>query len=127
MMNMISDALSKNMGGKDYSVGNKKVEVQVNTDTDGIQDMITSAVTTAVNAAVAPLQDQINANANQELENYASQVANLEIGIDVDTAKTMSTNALKSVLAANGHANFNASSTVNNSSDFSLTNMEAID
>lgn len=108
-----------NMGGDGYQVGNAK-ELFASPE-------FATVISTAVNAAVKPLQDQINANANQELESLADKVASLDIGIDKDAAKTMSTNSLTSILAKNGHVGFNAAGSQYNNSDFSLTNMEAID
>ncbi len=107
-----------NMGGDGYQVGNAKSFT--------LED-ITTAVNAAVDAKVKPLQDQINANANQKLESLADDVVSLDIGIDKDATKTMSANLLTSILAKNGHVGFNAAGSFNSNSDFSLTNMEAID
>lgn len=65
-------------------------------------------VTTAVNAALKPLQDQLTANADKEQSELASQVVKLDIGIDEEAAKAMSVNALNSVLAKNGTPAFSS-------------------
>ena len=84
------------------ALGDKPAEPQTNGLT--IED-----VTAAVNLAVKPLNDKIDAQANAEQGKLAEQVVELDLGIDADAAGSMSVNALKSVLARNGHAAFNAS------------------
>lgn len=129
MMNIISDGLKKNMGvkdnggegSKDYSVGNSKEE---------LADLISTAVNAAnkpLNDKITDLQDKLNANSKKEIDDLSGQVAGLNIGIDEDTAKSMTANALKSILAANGVTNFNAVNSHQSNSDFDLTKMEAID
>lgn len=67
------------------------------------------AVTKAVNAAIKPLQDQLNANADDELNGLSKQVGELDKGITEKVAKTMGVNALKDFLAKNGVPAFNTS------------------
>ncbi len=75
--------------------------------TDGVMTLLD--ITKAVNAAVKPLQDQINANTEKELEEVAKKVGELDIGITEEAAKIMGVNACKSVLAKNGFTAFNSS------------------
>ncbi len=65
-------------------------------------------VTTAVNAAIKPLQEQLAANANKELDTLVDQVKKLDIGINKDAAKLMGVNSCKDILAKNGVAAFNS-------------------
>ncbi len=74
------------------------------------------AVANAVAAAVAPLQAKLdemesaaNAAAEQEKNDLVEKVAGLEIGIDAETAKGMSVNALQNIVTKNtGTVAFNA-------------------
>tara|TARA_R110000751_G_scaffold91926_3_gene180103 strand:+ start:1442 stop:3148 length:1707 start_codon:yes stop_codon:yes gene_type:complete len=77
-------------------------------ETKNNSEDIALQITTTVNALLAPLQDQLNANANAEQNQLAEQVVTLDMGIDADAAKAMSVNALKSVLAKNGVVAFNS-------------------
>ena len=65
-------------------------------------------VASAINAAIAPLNEEITAlkfsltaNADKELDDLAKQAAPL-IGVDVEDAKVLGANALHKVLAKNG-------------------------
>ena len=77
-------------------------------ETENNSEDLASLVTQAVNAAVAPLKEQLNANADVERNQLADQVVTLDMGIDEVAAKAMSVNALKSVLAKNGLVAFNS-------------------
>ena len=77
-------------------------------ETENNSEDLASLVTQAVNAAVAPLKEQLNANADVERNQLADQVVTLDMGIDEVAAKAMSVNALKSVLAKNGVVAFNS-------------------
>ena len=77
-------------------------------ETENNSEDLASLVTQAVNAAVAPLKEQLNANADVERNQLAEQVVTLDMGIDEVAAKAMSVNALKSVLAKNGVVAFNS-------------------
>ena len=68
---------------------------------------IAALVTTAVNSAIKPLQDQINANADKELTQSVDAVVALNKGIDKDTATAMGLKGCNNFLAANGQAPFN--------------------
>lgn len=66
------------------------------------ESTVTSIVEQAVNAAVKPLQDQLTANADKELNGLVADVVALKInGIDEAVAKTMGVDALKGLLHAN--------------------------
>lgn len=76
---------------------------------DGLTlEAVNAAVATAVKEAVKPLQEQLTANADKEQTELASQVVKLDIGIDEESAKAMSVNALNSVLAKSGTPAFNS-------------------
>lgn len=64
-------------------------------------------VTTAVNAAIKPLQKQLTANADKELNDLAKQVGDMKKGITEEVAKNMGVTACNNFLAANGLAVFN--------------------
>lgn len=78
-------------------VGNK---LAANNDSEKPQDL-QKLVTEAVNAAVKPLQDQITANAEQELNGLAEQVAALNMGLDAEAAKKLGVDGCKNFLTAN--------------------------
>ncbi len=88
---------------------------------------LTAQITAAVNAAVKPLQDQITANADAELDTAANKVAALDMGVDVTAAKAMGIDACNSFLAKNaGEVAFNATGgyqPANNSGEDSLMNV----
>lgn len=66
------------------------------------ESTVTSIVEQAVDAAVKPLQDQLAANADKELNGLVADVVALKInGIDEAVAKTMGVDALKGLLHAN--------------------------
>ena len=65
------------------------------------EDKVTSIVEQAVNAAVKPLQDQLTANADKELNEVAEQVAALNKGLDAEDAKALGLTKAKAFLAAN--------------------------
>lgn len=69
-------------------------------------EALTKQITDAVTNAVKPLQDQINANANKELDTSVAAVVALNKGIDEATAKTMGLTACNAFLAANGQPAF---------------------
>ena len=71
------------------------------------QDLATQ-ITTAVNAAIAPLQAQLTANADKELNDAVAQVVALNKGIDEVAAKAMGLTACNAFLAANGTPAFNS-------------------
>ncbi len=62
---------------------------------------VTSIVEQAVNAAVKPLQDQLTANADKELNEVAEQVAALNKGLDAEDAKALGLTKAKAFLTAN--------------------------
>lgn len=65
------------------------------------ESTVTSIVEQAVNAAVRPLQDQLTANADKELNEVAEQVAALNKGLDAEDAKALGLTKAKAFLAAN--------------------------
>lgn len=65
-------------------------------------------VTAAVNAAVKPLQEQLQANSDKELDKAVGAVVALNKGIDETAAKAMGLDACNAFLAANGKVAFNA-------------------
>lgn len=65
------------------------------------ESAVTSIVEQAVNAAVKPLQDQLTANADKELNEVAEQVAALNKGLDAEDAKALGLAKAKAFLAAN--------------------------
>lgn len=65
------------------------------------ESAVTSIVEQAVNAAVKPLQDQLTANADKELNEVAEQVAALNKGLDAEDAKALGLTKAKAFLAAN--------------------------
>jgi hypothetical protein len=66
-------------------------------------------VTKAINAGLKPLQEQLTANADKELETVVAQVVALNKGIDEAAAKAMGLAACNAFLAANGTPAFNTS------------------
>ncbi len=62
---------------------------------------VTSIVEQAVNAAVKPLQEQLTANADKELNEVAEQVAALNKGLDAEDAKALGLTKAKAFLVAN--------------------------
>lgn len=66
----------------------------------------------ALKNQVEALTNAIQARDNDEKAELAEQVAALDIGVDSDSAKAMSVNSLKSVLAKNGVSNFRAGVTM---------------
>jgi hypothetical protein len=69
---------------------------------------VTTAINTAVEAAVTPLKEQLSANADKELETVVAQVVALNKGIDEVAAKAMGLAACNAFLAANGTPAFNS-------------------
>lgn len=65
------------------------------------ESKVTSIVEQAVNAAVKPLQDQLTANADKELNEVAEQVAALNKGLDAEDAKALGLTKAKAFLTAN--------------------------
>ena len=79
-----------------------KSKLAVNASEGFTKEDVTQIVEQAVNAAVKPLQDQLTANADKELNGLIADVVALKInGIDEAVAKTMGVNALKGLLEAN--------------------------
>ena len=70
-------------------------------NSDSGQGITLEDVTAAVNAAVEPLQAKLNAKADAEHDAAVAKVVELDVGIDEDTAKSMSTNSLNSIIAKN--------------------------
>ena len=92
------------------------------------ESAVTSIVEQAVNAAVKPLQDQLTANAEKELNEVAEQVAALNKGLDAEDAKALGLTKAKAFLAANSAeyvADYAAprgrASQVNSDADFQFT------
>lgn len=90
----LTAALNKALGGKADEPQNNGLTIE--------------DVTKAVANAVKPLQDQLNANSDKELDGVVAQVVAMNKGIDEATAKTMGLAACNSFLAANGHVAVNA-------------------
>ncbi len=65
------------------------------------ESKVTSIVEQAVNAAVKPLQEQLTANADKELNEVAEQVAALNKGLDAEDAKALGLTKAKAFLTAN--------------------------
>lgn len=65
-------------------------------------------VTNAISTALKPLQDQLAANADKELDSVVEQVVSLNAGIDATAAKAMGLTACNAFLAANGKPAFNS-------------------
>ena len=65
------------------------------------ESKVTSIVEQAVNAAVKPLQEQLAANADKELNEVAEQVAALNKGLDAEDAKALGLTKAKAFLVAN--------------------------
>ena len=65
------------------------------------ESKVTSIVEQAVNAAVKPLQEQLTANADKQLNEVAEQVAALNKGLDAEDAKALGLTKAKAFLAAN--------------------------
>jgi hypothetical protein len=90
---------------------------------------VTSIVEKAVNAAVKPLQDQLTANADKELNEVAEQVAALNKGLDAEDAKALGLTKAKAFLTANSAeyvaggytAPRGRASQVNSDADFQFT------
>lgn len=97
--------LDEAIGGK----GEPKADVKNNALTVETMTLaINTAVDTAVAAAVKPLQEQLTANADKELNDLAKQVGGLDAGISEEIAKTMGVNALTAFLAKRGVVAFNS-------------------
>ena len=80
-----------------------KSKLAANASEGFTKEDVTQIVEQAVNAAVKPLQDQLTANTDKELNGLIADVVALKInGIDEAVAKTMGVNALKGLLEANG-------------------------
>jgi len=78
-----------------------KSKLAVNASEDFTKEDVTQIVEQAVNAAVKPLQDQLTANADKELNEVAEQVAALNKGLDAEDAKALGLTKAKAFLAAN--------------------------
>ena len=79
-----------------------KSKLAVNASEGFTKEDVTQIVEQAVNAAVKPLQDQLTANADKELNEVAEQVAALNKGLDAEDAKALGLTKAKAFLAANG-------------------------
>lgn len=74
-------------------------------------DMIDGAITKAVNAAIAPLETQLAANHNIELDGLKSQMKSMTVNKLSDSViDKMDPQEMKDHLAANGQVGFNATS-----------------
>ena len=90
---------------------------------------VTSIVEQAVNAAVKPLQEQLTANTDKELNEVAEQVAALNKGLDAEDAKALGLTKAKAFLTANSAeyvaggytAPRGRASQVNSDADFQFT------
>ena len=79
-----------------------KSKLAANASEGFTKEDVTQIVEQAVNAAVKPLQDQLTANADKELNEVAEQVAALNKGLDAEDAKALGLTKAKAFLAANG-------------------------
>ena len=79
-----------------------KSKLAVNASEGFTKEDVTQIVEQAVNAAVKPLQDQLTANTDKELNEVAEQVAALNKGLDAEDAKALGLTKAKAFLAANG-------------------------
>ncbi|NBV62757.1 MAG: hypothetical protein EBR73_17185, partial [Rhodobacteraceae bacterium] len=93
---------------------NEEGNAEMLTKEDLMQALAANAeqMQSAVNAAVEPLQaqvkalqDKLAANENAEKAELVGKVVALDIGINEETANTMTAAALNSVLAKNGQVN----------------------
>lgn len=78
-----------------------KTKLAVNASEVLDESKVTSIVEQAVNAAVKPLQEQLTANADKELNEVAEQVAALNKGLDAEDAKALGLTKAKAFLTAN--------------------------
>ena len=77
------------------ALGGKAVEPKTN-------GLTAEDITKAVDAAIKPLQDQLNANSDKELNKAVADVVAMNKGIDEAAAKAMGLTACTAFLAANG-------------------------
>ena len=78
-----------------------KTKLAVNASEVLDESKVTSIVEQAVNDAVKPLQEQLTANADKELNEVAEQVAALNKGLDAEDAKALGLTKAKAFLTAN--------------------------
>ena len=83
-------------------------KLQAKPETQNNSEDIKTLIAEAVTNAVKPLQDQLIANADKELNQAVEAVVALNKGIDEAAAKAMGLAACNAFLAANGHVPFNA-------------------
>ncbi len=104
---------------------------KLNAATNSKQDNadIASVVAAAVNGAIKPLQDKINAletaansSVAKETDALAAEVEALDIGLNAAAAKALGVDGMRSVLAKNSRAHFNvfAGNSRGNASDADL-------
>ena len=96
------------------------VAVQANISDDALKALVanqlkpaevkdfSAQITSAVNAAIKPLQDKLNANSDKELSDSVAAVVALDMGIDEATAKAMGATACNAFIAKNGKPAFNS-------------------
>jgi len=120
---MDRDELIALLAGKNISVNadisdadlKAKVTEAINAKADPAPDvndakgLTLEDVTKAINAGLKPLQEQLTANTDKELDDVVAQVVALNQGIDEETAKKMGVIACNVFLAANGTPAFNSS------------------